>query len=201
MTWDAGGTTYAPLPGLIAGFFGPVVEDVTGHIRNINAATFEDGPTIVNSVILAHIAFDLNDPGVNAGSGDGIDVWFDTNAAGTGFSVNGDQDSVKMNEVIIAGSSPDVFDACLDPARIDSGTPLYYLTLQDAYDAALDGETIQSQDIIFSGDLFIDRNILTTFESGYDCSYVTAAGVTTISGNMTVSQGTLTIGNGTFQLQ
>ncbi len=83
--------------------------------------------------------------------------------------------------------------ACLDPARISGATPVYYSALQAAYDAAVDGDTIQSQAVIFTEDLNINSSISVTFEGGYDCDYTAVTGETTINGTMTISDGTVTI--------
>jgi hypothetical protein len=91
---------------------------------------------------------------------------------------------------------------CLDPVRILDTPPIYYSTLQSAYDDAVDGDTIQSHDQAFNEDLYIDDiddNKSVTFEGGYDCSYSTITGKTTLNGNLTISNGTATIGN--FELQ
>ncbi|HDZ02228.1 MAG TPA: choice-of-anchor D domain-containing protein, partial [Nitrospirae bacterium] len=85
--------------------------------------------------------------------------------------------------------------ACPDPVRIEGATPVYYSTLQAAYNAAIDGDIIQSQAVIFTEDLNINRSISVTFEGGYDCDYTAVSGNTTINGTMTISAGTVTIGN------
>ncbi|HDH13515.1 MAG TPA: PKD domain-containing protein [Nitrospirae bacterium] len=81
-------------------------------------------------------------------------------------------------------------DACLSPVRI---SPVYYDTLQAAYDAAVEGDTIQSQAVVFTEDLNINSNISVTLEGGYNCDYTTITGETTINGNMTINDGTVTI--------
>ena len=89
--------------------------------------------------------------------------------------------------------------SCLLSVKIDRVIPAYYSSLQDAYDSAGDGETILSQTVIFTEDLLIDLNKSVVLEGGYDCSYTTIIGKTTLNGNMTISDGTLTIEN--FELQ
>lgn len=88
---------------------------------------------------------------------------------------------------------------CLDPVRVLGTPPVYYSNLQSAYDAAWDGDTIQSHDQAFNEDLYIDDNKSVTLEGGYDCYYSTITGKTTLNGNLTISNGTVTIGN--FELQ
>ena len=70
--------------------------------------------------------------------------------------------------------------------------------LQSAYDAAADGDIIQTRSIIFSDNLNADRNIAVTIEGGYDCSYSAITGSSAFNGIMTVSDGTVTIGDYIF---
>jgi PKD repeat protein len=85
------------------------------------------------------------------------------------------------------------FNACSNsPVRVGS---VYYSSLQVAYDAADNGTTIESQAFSFTGDINIDRDISVTIEGGYNCEYTGNIGKTTLIGNMTTSQGTLTTEN------
>ncbi|GBE40610.1 hypothetical protein BMS3Bbin09_00496 [bacterium BMS3Bbin09] len=74
----------------------------------------------------------------------------------------------------------------------------YYSTLQDAYDAALDGDTIQSRIAVFNNDVNADQDISMVFDGGYNCNYSDITGTTAFNGNMTISSGTVTIGNYVF---
>ena len=74
-------------------------------------------------------------------------------------------------------------------------TSAEYATLQEAYDAAGDGHTIQSHEAVFTENLDIDWSISVTFEGGYDCDYAVVTGKTKIEGSMTTTFGTVTIGN------
>lgn len=85
--------------------------------------------------------------------------------------------------------------SCSPSVRIAGATPVYYSTLQSAYDAAVNGDTIQSQAVAFSEDLFIDLNKSVTLKGGYDCDYIFNTGKTTLNGNMTISNGMVTIEN------
>ena len=85
--------------------------------------------------------------------------------------------------------------SCLSPVRIAGGTPVYYSTLQSAYDAAVSGDIIQSQAVAFSEDLFIDLNKSVILDGGYNCDYSLQTGITTLNGIMTISNGTVIIGN------
>ncbi len=90
------------------------------------------------------------------------------------------------------------FDAaCMLPAR-NMRASEYYSTLQDAYDAALDGDTIQSRIAVFNNDVNADQDISMVFDGGYNCNYSDITGTTAFNGNMTISSGTVTIGNYVF---
>lgn len=85
------------------------------------------------------------------------------------------------------------------PVMIDGGTTYFYSSLQDAYDAAADGDTIKVIFVTINEDLFIDRNISVTLQGGYDGSYTAISGDTTLQGIMDVSEGTIAIEHFTFQ--
>ncbi len=88
----------------------------------------------------------------------------------------------------------DYISACLSPVRIGGATPLYFSTLQAAYDAAVDGDIIQSRAVSLAGDLDLNRNISVTLQGGYNCDYTTITGTTTLNGTLTDSDGTAGIG-------
>ncbi len=88
---------------------------------------------------------------------------------------------------------------CANPyVRIVRTQPLYYSTLQAAYNAAVNGDIIQSQAVQFTENLTVNRNIVVTLEGGYNCEYTTNSGSTTrIKGMITTTAGggTITIKN------
>lgn len=71
----------------------------------------------------------------------------------------------------------------------------YYTTVQAAYDAAAEGDTIRLQDYPFAENPALDRNISVTLRGGYDCEYTANASSTTIDGSLTISNGTVTVEN------
>ncbi len=84
------------------------------------------------------------------------------------------------------------------PVRIARATPVYYSSLQAAYNAAVSGDIIQSRAVTFTENLSVNRNISVTLQGGYDCSYTTNSGnVTNLKGKLQtfVGGGTLTISN------
>jgi YD repeat-containing protein len=78
----------------------------------------------------------------------------------------------------------DLISSCSnDPARIGS---VSYTSIQDAYDHAVDGNTINCHGVRIEEDLTFDqahRNYNIYLQGGYDCEF------TTFSGNMTVLKG------------
>jgi hypothetical protein len=72
---------------------------------------------------------------------------------------------------------------------------MYNLTLQEAYDAADDGDTIQCIDVTFTENLFIDIDKSITIKGGYDGVYSIQTGNTTLNGDIDITNGTLTIGS------
>jgi len=80
------------------------------------------------------------------------------------------------------------------PAMIDRILS-YYLTLQEAYNAASDGDIIKCVDVMFTEDLTINIDKSVTIEGGYDGAYASNTGTTTLQGDIDISSGTLTIEN------
>jgi PKD repeat protein len=91
--------------------------------------------------------------------------------------------------------------SCLSPVRITATPPLYYFTIQSAYDDAYDGEVIQSRDKVFTENITIDGNIDVYFEGGFNCDYSTNGGVTVIKGNISLNDGKLIIDSGSLEVR
>ncbi len=79
------------------------------------------------------------------------------------------------------------------PVRVIGVSTLYYSTLQEAYNAASDSDIIEVQEAVFIESLNMNRNISVTIEGGYDEAYSVINGVTTLNGNITISDGSATI--------
>lgn len=89
---------------------------------------------------------------------------------------------------------------CVSPphARISAAYPggiMDFSTLQQAYDAAIDGDIIQTNVSYLTENLTINRNISITLQGGYDCSFNSTVGKTTLQGNMDVLDGIVLIDN------
>jgi len=102
------------------------------------------------------------------------------------------KDLANNTETIKTGTY--IIDEALCPnfsVRIGSTS---YLTIQDAYNAAVNGNVIKCRAITFIGDININRNITVTLDGGYDCGFTTnAGGVTTLRGKITTTAGGGTI--------
>lgn len=85
------------------------------------------------------------------------------------------------------------FQTCPSPIRIAGAVPVYYSTLQTAYDSAINGDTVQSKTLSLTENININLNKAVTLKGGYDCNYTSNAGKTTLTGNITISNGTVTV--------
>ena len=84
------------------------------------------------------------------------------------------------------------------PARIN--TTFEDSSLQNTYNAALDGDIIYTQSIVFTEDLYIDGSKSVFLRAGYDCDYISSTGKTVLKGNLIIIKGKLTIESGTFEV-
>ncbi len=79
------------------------------------------------------------------------------------------------------------------PTRINGGTPSYYMSLQEAYNLAADGDTIQCVNVTFAENLTINAAKSVTLEGGYNGAYSTITGVTSLQGDINITDGTVNI--------
>ncbi|MBI4849225.1 MAG: S8 family serine peptidase [Nitrospirae bacterium] len=79
------------------------------------------------------------------------------------------------------------------PVRILRIIPAYYSTLQAAYDAAADGETVQSRAVGLTESPNINLNKSVILTGGYNCDYSSNTGSTVLNGDMNIISGTLSI--------
>jgi hypothetical protein len=117
-----------------------------------------------------------------------FDVWTNCDSP----SNNVCTETMDVNDTVTANFQP-----CYQPITI-AGTTVYYPTLQSAYDAAINGDTIQTQSVAFSDNLNANRNIAVTLQGGYNCNYSAVTGNTVFNGTMTISDGVVTIGDYIF---
>ncbi|MBI5056388.1 MAG: hypothetical protein HZB61_07225 [Nitrospirae bacterium] len=84
---------------------------------------------------------------------------------------------------------------CNLPVRIAGAIPNYFSTLQAAYNAAADGDTIQIMTTTLTEAIDMNLNKSVVLDGGYNCDFTTNTGTTILIGTMTISNGTVTIGN------
>lgn len=85
------------------------------------------------------------------------------------------------------------------PVRISRTSPVYYSSLQVAYNFAVSGDTIESHAGVLNENLDINLNKEVTFTGGYNCNYSSVSGSTTLNGNLSISNGSAAIENITVQ--
>ena len=79
---------------------------------------------------------------------------------------------------------------------IRGGNPFNsYSKLQNAYNAAADGDTIQAQTMVFSESLTFGANIAVLLKGGYNYDFVLNPLMTTVNGIFTISGGVVTVDN------
>jgi subtilisin family serine protease len=139
------------------------------------------------------------------------DSWITISSGGSGtgngsvgYSVNANSSaSARSGTLTIAGQTFTVTQAagpltCAGlPVRI-MNTGITYASVQDAYNAATNGQTIQVQCVTLTEKLTVDRNISLTLEGGYDCGFGYYTGINTILKGWIKTKaggGTLTIKN------
>jgi len=87
----------------------------------------------------------------------------------------------------------DYISVCYSDVSIGStGT---YTSLQTAYNDASTLDTIQGRDVTITEDIDFNRPVTVTIQGGYNCDHSSVTGRTTINGNMTISDGTVTMEN------
>ncbi len=79
----------------------------------------------------------------------------------------------------------------MPPVRIAGTTPAYYSSLEAAYTAAAEGNIIQAEAIAFIESLTLNRGIDFTLKGGFDNSFSTQSGSTTLQG-LTIQNGSVT---------
>ena len=79
--------------------------------------------------------------------------------------------------------------------RISGATSAYYPALQTAYDAAANGDTLQSQATTLDPELNFGQDIDVSLIGGYNVDFSSQTGNTTV-GKVTISKGTVIMGGG-----
>jgi hypothetical protein len=71
----------------------------------------------------------------------------------------------------------------------------HYTTIQDAYDASVDADTIQVQTMDLTESLIFGSDISILFRGGYNPAFAVNSGMTKLNGSLTISDGTIVIEN------
>lgn len=79
--------------------------------------------------------------------------------------------------------------------RLARATPVYYSSIQAAYNAAVTGDVIQAQTQLLVESLNANRNITVTIDGGYSCNYSTNPDVTYLLGSGNLTSGVVTLKN------
>jgi hypothetical protein len=81
--------------------------------------------------------------------------------------------------------------------RVEGGaTVAYYSTIQEAFNAALSGDIIEMQATTFTENPnFNNSGVLVLLKGGFDSTFGSQVGKTTIQGTLTISAGTATVQN------
>jgi hypothetical protein len=94
----------------------------------------------------------------------------------------------------IEGCDSVPLEGCEPKARVIGSSTEYYFSIQEAYNAAIGGDTIQIQEGIHNDNLNTSKTVF--LSGGYGCVYTSITGETTVNGNLTISDGILTISEG-----
>lgn len=81
------------------------------------------------------------------------------------------------------------------PVKVSGAATAYYSSLQEAYNSASDGATIQIQAVNLTENLTFNQNKSISIIGGYDTQYIMVVEVTTITGVMNITAGAVSMIN------
>jgi RHS repeat-associated protein len=105
------------------------------------------------------------------------------------------QDHLGSTLVVTDSRVAQDFTCSGQPVRIAGSSPKYFPTLQEAYNAAVDGDVIQARDAIFTENLDLNRAIAVTISGGYNCTFASRVERSQLLGMLTSNTGRVTIEN------
>ncbi|MGC2062957.1 MAG: hypothetical protein WA610_08255 [Thermodesulfovibrionales bacterium] len=88
-----------------------------------------------------------------------------------------------------------IIQGCAYQPALIWGRFIYEATMQDAYDTAVNGETVALHTTDFNEDLLVDQDKHIMLTGGFNCDYSVNAGYSTLMGTTIISGGTLEIEN------
>jgi hypothetical protein len=97
--------------------------------------------------------------------------------------------STAYSKTIVLNTAPPT--STTYPVMIVNGSINYYTSLQTAYNAALDGDTIQCQAVDLYENLSFNLNKSVTLVGGYSSDYSSSSGVTNVHGAMNITAGSV----------
>ncbi len=97
--------------------------------------------------------------------------------------------TINANTSVTANFAPQSAACAGQPVRLARTTPLYYSSIQAAYNAAADGDVIEMQAAVLTGDVDINRNVSVILKGGYDCDFSTYVHNTIIDGILILDGG------------
>jgi hypothetical protein len=77
----------------------------------------------------------------------------------------------------------------------NSANPSYYSWIQTSYNAASSEESLLMQAGVFTEDINLNKDIVTSLRGGYNEGFTSDSGFTVINGKVTISSGTVTMSN------
>jgi hypothetical protein len=69
----------------------------------------------------------------------------------------------------------------------------YYPTIRDAYNNCADGDTMQLHAVDFNEEPVLSHPVTVNLQGGFGCDYSSSSGFSSITGTMTISDGTITL--------
>ncbi|MDO8281072.1 MAG: PKD domain-containing protein [Thermodesulfovibrionia bacterium] len=85
--------------------------------------------------------------------------------------------------------------SCYSPVKITGAVNSYHTYIQSAYIDSSQGDDIRFQNVSFSENLIFNSSKAITLRGGYDCDFNPTTNKTVINGNVTISDGVVTMEN------
>jgi hypothetical protein len=148
------------------------------------------GATVTASFSCGEPSITLYDDGAHgdgaAGDGTYGNIWTPAYSGVCDVTVNASKAAYSGGTDLINGAVVN------QPVRIAGKTP-YYSSIQAAYDASADGDSIEIQDLDFAEILYFDLNIWVGLKGGYNSTHTNNNGYSYVEGSLTISDGTVAV--------
>jgi len=147
--------------------------DISSATPLVDALAYNGGPTRTHALL-------VGSPAIDAGTAAGTP---ETDQRGI-YRPQGNAVDIGAYEYQVAW-----------PVRIAGQVPVYYPTIQKAYDAAASGDTVEADETDFVEDIQLNRAVNITFLGGYFAGFPYISSFTTVTGSVTIHIGSAIIGN------